>query len=773
MDFKVRTYGKYFLLDKLATGGMAEVFKAKTFGVRGFERLLVIKQILPHLTKDREFVEMFVDEAKISVELSHANIVQVFDLGKIGNNYFIAMEYIEGKDLRALLKKSLKAKKPLPLSHPPYIAIEVLKGLEYAHKKKDAKSGDPLGIIHRDISPQNIMISYDGEVKIVDFGIAKAERRLNETQAGVLKGKFGYMSPEQAMGYEVDPRTDIFSCGILLFEMLTGRRLFMGENDLETLELIREADIPPITKYNPDVPTELEEIIYRALQRDADDRFADARSMQLELTKFMFHYNADFTSADLAATLKSVFDKEIHAERVRLQQALTYIDKHYDPDKRGSGTLVADVSEEVSFVHPNPDASLVHGSIRDSDVTEADSSLKRAADDLPRSGKSYTSDASSLPSLSSHPSAKERALSELKTQYQPRESISQRHGMSGAHLGLVGRLSKLRPWLLPALLLGCIVFLVYLQFFRTPGSDSGEPIATSETVTLQRGVIDLASEPLGAEVYVDDQLYGTTPVSLELEAKKDQTFLFRLAGYVEKSMTVYVDEGLNQPLSISLEKDQQLLSSLRITSKPSGAKIYIDGEESGKRTPFTLDDLQRGREVTLRLHKAGYESKEDKVLLDTRVIEKSFRLRAKLASLTIDTEPSGAKIFVNSTAVGTAPATTKVRMQRAVKIAAKLSGYQDYAQEVTVSQPSEQLRFVLKPRVLEYGYISINADPWAMVFLDGQPLGNTPILGTKVTVGNHTLELQHSDYGKKRETIVVNKTHTKENPLLIIKDMKK
>ncbi|RMF59325.1 MAG: serine/threonine protein kinase, partial [Calditrichaeota bacterium] len=220
-NFKPIPFGKYELLERLAVGGMAEVFRARVRAEGGFEKHLVIKRILPHLSSDSEFVVMLIDEAKIAVCLSHPNIVQVYDLGKIEGTYFIAMEFIEGGDLREILRRCAQRNITVPIDHAIYITTEVLKGLDYAHSKRAGtkESATPLQIIHRDISPPNILLSYAGEVKIVDFGIAKASTRMMETAAGVLKGKFEYMSPEQASGLAVDARTDLFSTALLLYEM--------------------------------------------------------------------------------------------------------------------------------------------------------------------------------------------------------------------------------------------------------------------------------------------------------------------------------------------------------------------------------------------------------------------------------------------------------------------------------------------------------------------------------------------------------------------------
>ena len=267
------TFGKYLLLDRINVGGMAEVFKAKTFGIEGFERIIAIKRILPNMADDEEFINMFVDEARIAVQLSHANIVQIYELGKIENQYYIAMEYVSGKDLRQILDRYRKKEKTLPVPAAAYITSKLCEGLDYAHRKSDP-TGRPLNVIHRDVSPQNILVSFEGAVKITDFGIAKAEDRASKTQAGVLKGKFGYMSPEQVRGLEIDHRSDIFAVGILLYEMVTGKRLFIGESDFSTLERVRKAEVIPPSEHNPDLPPEFEQLVMRTLARERDERDA-------------------------------------------------------------------------------------------------------------------------------------------------------------------------------------------------------------------------------------------------------------------------------------------------------------------------------------------------------------------------------------------------------------------------------------------------------------------------------------------------------------------
>ena len=323
MAFHPERFGKYYLVDKLAVGGMAEIFKAKQFGEGGFEKLLVIKRILSHLSDEQDFIEMFFDEAKISSTLAHSNIIHVYDFGKIRSNYFIAMEYCEGKDLKTVMKKCQEIGRPLPVEYAVYIIHEVCKGLDYAHRKKDADNND-MNILHRDISPSNVMISYEeGKVKLADFGIAKAQNASYKTKAGVLKGKFEYMSPEQASGLQIDRRSDIFAVGICFYEILTRRRLFKTDADLKTLELIRNPLIPPPSHLNPQVREELDGIVMKALARRAEDRYQEAWQLQHDLREFMRSStpptSPDLIALSLANFMREIFDREIRQERERLE----------------------------------------------------------------------------------------------------------------------------------------------------------------------------------------------------------------------------------------------------------------------------------------------------------------------------------------------------------------------------------------------------------------------------------------------------------------------
>lgn len=299
-------FGKYSLLDRIAAGGMAEVFRAKAYGVEGFERVVAVKRILPTIAADTDFITMFIDEAKIAVQLNHANIAQIFDLGKVGSSYFIALEYVHGLDVRSIFDALAQRGRRVPVAMAAYVAMKICEGLDYAHNRRDA-SGRPLELVHRDVSPQNMLISFDGDVKLIDFGIAKAAGKEGRTRAGILKGKFGYLSPEQVISNQVDARSDIFGVGIVLHELLTGRRLFVGDNEFSTIEKVRAADVTPPHYLNPEVEDELSRVVMKALVRDPALRYQSAAVLQEDLQRFLREQDEPFARRELSAFMRHNF----------------------------------------------------------------------------------------------------------------------------------------------------------------------------------------------------------------------------------------------------------------------------------------------------------------------------------------------------------------------------------------------------------------------------------------------------------------------------------
>src|SRR6185503_14518407 len=315
-----KQFGKYTLLHRLASGGMAELFLALHRSVAGFEKLIVIKRILPSMNHDRGFIDMLLHEARIAATLSHPNIVQIFDVGQIDGTYFIAMEHIHGEDIQAIVRAMKKmGVTEFPLEHTLSIILGICAGLAYAHDRRDL-DGAPLGIVHRDISPRNIVVSFTGDVKIVDFGIAKSGYEPGEdTESGQLKGKAPYMSPEQAAGESIDWRSDIFATGVMLFELTTGKRLFKGASEYETLKLICDKDYPLPSQVRPGYPPALERIVMKALAKKREERYQSSREMQGDLEAFVREERIPVSQVSLTKWMQSLFEEKLAQQKEALQ----------------------------------------------------------------------------------------------------------------------------------------------------------------------------------------------------------------------------------------------------------------------------------------------------------------------------------------------------------------------------------------------------------------------------------------------------------------------
>ncbi|MEZ4394585.1 MAG: serine/threonine-protein kinase [Polyangiales bacterium] len=293
------------MTDRLEAGGMAEVFRGESTSVAGFKKQVAIKRVLSHLASNEKFIRMFLDEARLSARLTHTNIVQVFDIGHVENTYFIVMEFIDGLNLKHVIEHLRARHQSVPMHIAAHIASKVCEGLFYAHELTDSE-GRPLNIVHRDISPPNVLISKRGEVKITDFGLAKAAVAVEKTEPGVVKGKFSYLSPETALGRDADAQADIFAVGIMLWEMLAGRKLFQGESDYATVKLVQQAMVPSIRSINPAVPEEMERILRVALAKDKRQRYPTAQAMGEELSSFLFSHQLRVTPLDVGRLVSEV-----------------------------------------------------------------------------------------------------------------------------------------------------------------------------------------------------------------------------------------------------------------------------------------------------------------------------------------------------------------------------------------------------------------------------------------------------------------------------------
>ena len=355
LTFRPR-FGRYLLLKRIAVGGMAEIYRALAFGTEGFKKLVAIKRILPHLSKSTEYKAMFSEEAKLVASLNHPNIVRLYDFGCIEDMLYHSMEYVHGQNVAEIIRTLQFNKQAVPIEPLCHIFSKVLSGLEQAHRNCD-HSGKPLNIIHRDMSPSNIIVSYEGEVKIADFGIAKTHESEIQTQYGTVKGKFKYMSPEQASGKKLDHRTDIFSLGICFYEMLTLTELFSDVNQFEVMKKVRRARVKNPRELEPNIPEELAKMSLKALSKKPKDRFSSATEWREALGDYMVHNGLNPSdSRELASFMQRTFYETMKLEQTQIASEMEQAERMYPEPKpsseQGKFTLAAAVAAEVEEKWP-------------------------------------------------------------------------------------------------------------------------------------------------------------------------------------------------------------------------------------------------------------------------------------------------------------------------------------------------------------------------------------------------------------------------------------
>lgn len=662
-------FGDYFLLEKINTGGMAEVYKAKTFGVEGFERIVAVKKILPSIAEDSEFISMFIDEAKIAVQLTHANIAQIFDLGCIDGQYYIAMEYVPGRDLRVIYERCVRTNTKMDIACVCYIISKLCEGLDYAHNKKDA-NGEPLGIVHRDISPQNVLISYDGECKLIDFGIAKAANKSSATQVGILKGKFSYMSPEQVSGKtKIDRRSDVFALGIVLFEMLTLKRLFLGSSDFSTLEKIRKVEVSPPTLYNPDIPEDLEDIVMKALQKDVNERYQTAAELQQDLQKFMFRHNMYYTAKDLSEFSRKLFAQEIALEQQKME---FYRELTKDVLEQSRAPQQANAEDETSFYdrHHVPVASGIKY-----DAVSAQSAPKQAIyaelDDFqpPTDGIVYSNKPSNSMAgmaavqpqqvnLANQDSLAEMASKPLqidKSMPAARKSMS---GMApvvaanGKDRETVVSSSSSKTRKSSAAFRAIIVLLVVIIVSLCV-------IFVITKYDPRDGRVNFKFQPEGVEIelFVDGHRVAgadgkplvSGSITLDkLLRKSETTYVVTAEGYetIEDSFTA-TQSGVNLPVQL-----KPLQGNLKLIVNVPGATVRVDGKDIEGDQEFAVSGLTPG-EHFVHITKDRYQSIEKKITVGQGSNNTlTFSLDPKFASLQLNSDPDGAEFTLRNKSTG-------------------------------------------------------------------------------------------------------------------------
>lgn len=646
MSLKI-PFGKYYLTEKIATGGMAELYRAKRIGVAGFEKLLVIKKILPHLSLHEEFVSMFINEAKIAAQLTHTNIAQIFDLGKIEDSYYIAMEYVWGKDLKAVLKKGKEKKLPVSMEHALQIVGKACAALDYAHKKKDLK-GHELNLIHRDVSPQNIIVAYEGDVKIVDFGIAKAASKTSDTRTGVLKGKIAYMSPEQAWGRPIDRRSDIFSLGIVLYELLTGEMLFKGDTDLNTLEKVRDAKVIPPTRINKEIPKEIENILLKALAKEPQERYQSASDMQNDLETYIHANKTMPGTLNLQNYMHTLFKDEMEAEAKALEEEDTIVTAHLEK------TMAAPVGGE-----------------------------KRPA----------------AKAVSKRPPPKK---DEDERVSKKREGSPIKYIILVLLIFFAGSVFIIKPeLLLPA---------------KKALSDYLKPSEPATTSQMQAENLQPVSEK-PAERTVEKE---SIPIAQKVEEKKAERI-------EEKREIVSKQLGYG---------------GIVIESTPLGAEIFLDNKDTGLKTPASIQNLTANEGHNVKLVLKGYKEWSDAITIkENERITVTSKLKRLYASVLVDSKPEGAAIFINNQDTGKKTPVTfaEINPNEPYNIKLHLYGYEDWGKTITLK---EEEYATLSPKLSRlYGSLTINAIPWAEIFIEGESKGATPLAGLRLPVGKYAIKL--------------------------------
>jgi serine/threonine protein kinase len=651
-DFEPKQFGKYLLTQRIAVGGMAEIYKAKTYGVDGFEKELAIKRILPHCSADKDFITMLVDEAKLSVLLSHANIVQVYDLSKVDDDYYIAMEYIHGVNLRDIMYHCREAGVPLPTDIAVYIASEICKGLDYAHRKADQENR-PLGIVHRDISPQNILLSFEGEVKIVDFGIAKAAMNISHTLAGILKGKIAYMSPEQAMGKTVDRRTDIFSTGILLFEMLTGTKLFTGESQFEVLKKIRTTKVGIATL--PDsIPDDLKPIVVKALTYNPDERYQHAGDLQIELTKHLYSKHVDFSPRKLSSFIRKLFADEIKDEQVERAREVAQ-------ENLTSTMNIQEGAKQVSIVD------------RDAASSEADTDTTKK----PREKAFETVITPQTPPPFQQPPAHVEEVTP-PTESRRAPASPKKEKKKKGHF--------FRNALLALLFIGAAAYGIsrYAPDLFFPGV----PTPTETIESAAPGSASIASTPDGARIFLDGNDTGqVTPATIgNLESGKSYLARVEKDDFSPSESTFTVRPGEQASLTFTLVPPTGVLN---IISEPEDAAVMLNDRATGKSTPTTLEDLKLNTDLKITLSKPEYEDFEQTVNLTSSKPQKISatleRILPQTGTLSVDSTPSGAQVFIDGKDTGrTTPAQIANLEPKSYKVSVRMEGFEPWSKDIEV-----------------------------------------------------------------------------------------
>lgn len=594
--------GQYYLLEKLAQGGMAEIYKGLAYDLHGIKRTVVIKKILPHIAANREFIDMLIAEAKIAVMLTHGNIAQIYDLGKVGEDYFIVMEYVPGWSVSQIQRECAARKLAIPIPMACYLAAEIAAGLDYMHVRTDER-GEPLHIVHRDVSPQNVIVSESGTVKIIDFGIAKARTKLETTDVGILKGKFAYMSPEHANGESIDHRSDIFSLGVILHEMLTGVRLFKARDQRETLRNVRRCESPPPSMLRADVSPALDALVLQALAKQCTARPTSAGALRASLLRLLHQAYPTFRPHDIVTFIQQLFGE-------------SFVEAAEEDADGKTPLLISDFTQ--SAIIGTRSGGEAFESIVEHGVPTVIAELMQ-----PFGAEPATPESAFVPPADPADADDEVSLTVARADFRYRAAAWwHRVWPRCVACGQALRAFWTRPlrrreiWLVVGLSVVVGGGLVWLSGVGSLLVDrwwpQAAPVATRRTGPLQSEplvattTLRILTTPPGAKIFLDQRETGlVTPATLK-GLVRDQSYALGLflEGYQYYRLPWSASKGHANPLEIVLAPDY---GRLRVETSPAGATIRIDGVGRG-RTPYQSSTLMPGTVLQLQVSLPGYET---------------------------------------------------------------------------------------------------------------------------------------------------------------------
>jgi serine/threonine protein kinase len=731
-------FGNYELLERINIGGMAEILKARDLS-REDRGIIAVKRILPHLTDDRQFVTMFKDESRVLAQLEHENIIRTLEIGEVNETPFIALEFVWGQDARMLFHRARRDEQPTPIGLSCYVIAQVCSALHYAHELTDA-NGDLLGVVHRDISLQNVLISYDGAVKLTDFGIAMSAENRARTEAGVVKGKFGYMSPEQIRGEPMDRRSDVFATGICLYELLTNERLFSGDSDYAAVEKVRNVAIEPPSRLNREIPSALEAIVMKALAKHPRDRFQNAAELRRALLQFMSESHEECSAKDLAEHMRAAF-----AEELRLAPTPEVLRRELKQrETEPTGLAAFDNLDPVSALSG---ASAVH------EMPASREELAAAAPGRPRE-----------PGVPMVPPVVPRRDS-IPAPHARSNVYSRPEAPSGPQLGLSGAESTNGG--APASAVGIGLDWdddeARTQTERldpVPGFPTEDELPHDDDVTRQIHVGETFSgvsiagasgvrpvvangnpSPFGPAVEIEPAPAAPREPS---QRTTQQTISVHPMPQTSYGVVIGIVIGIVAVIAGALWLTQgSRPATLQLTTSPADASVRVDGElRAGARSPFNLDDLAPDQEHHVEVFKDGYRGWSSHITLSPGQVLSLPPVRlvpagAEGPRVIPDETPAAPPAPVPEKPVTVRPKSDSPNVERKPR-----------PREAPRPSPPPQPRVAAAPSAPAkgQGVLRLNSRPWSQVTIDGKRVGNTPLMNQPLSAGTHTVKLVNPDF---------------------------